>query len=407
MPEQLEIFVPASRPPLPPPPSITPPGLAQLAANALPASAVDVVEVSSMPMHRMRKRGVFFDFDSTITAPVRLSRFPKLPLADRPEIFGAMTNEEIVTNFGGRRRLERLAAMFSFFRESGCELFIVSIGFRDLCIIPHLRAVGLGPFFPLQNIFGQDSEELASRKLVKAQLIAEIMAQRGWAGTDALFVDDSAKHVGGATGLLDVVQVSGRGLSVNEMDAVMAIAENGAPIVAAWSADDTGRPWHLRRLDPYAADVGAWWVDASHELSPRRRGGLRAMSAEAGMASPARGSRLRPPSTPQQLASRSPCSSRGSKSPMAPSRRPQQPSPEVRRSQPSPEVRRSQPSPEVRRSQPSPDVRRSQSPSPSSPGLSPRSLRLGNFTEPRTDRIVRSVPAERVPVERVPRKGSI
>merc|ERR1719215_1549801 len=89
------------------------------------------------------KRGIFFDFDSTLTTPIKLSRFQRVAIADRPEIFSPMTSEGLISNFGGRSRLQQLSDLFQSLQEVGCELYIVSIGLRDACIIPHLKALGL------------------------------------------------------------------------------------------------------------------------------------------------------------------------------------------------------------------------------------------------------------------------
>eukprot|EP00408_Alexandrium_pacificum_P066763 CAMPEP_0171162444 /NCGR_PEP_ID=MMETSP0790-20130122/4594_1 /TAXON_ID=2925 /ORGANISM="Alexandrium catenella, Strain OF101" /LENGTH=203 /DNA_ID=CAMNT_0011627045 /DNA_START=140 /DNA_END=748 /DNA_ORIENTATION=- len=173
------------------------------------------------------KRGVFFDFDSTITTPIKIQRFHRHAVADRPEIFADMTSEEIESNFGGRPRIGRLAELFGSLVDAGAELFIVSIGFRDSCIIPHLRAVDLAKFFNDENIYGQDSEALQSRDFVKGRLIATLMAERGWEPHDALFVDDSARHVEAAASVCEVVKAAGRGLTDAEIEAVSLICREG------------------------------------------------------------------------------------------------------------------------------------------------------------------------------------
>jgi len=184
------------------------------------------------------KRGVFFDFDSTITTPIKLHRFKRHAIADQPQIFASMSAEEIVSNFGGRLRVPRLSALFKGLADGGTDLYIVSLGFRDSCIFPHLRAVGLSKYIQEEHIFGQDIETFQLHKFVKADLIAEIMSQRGWSPVECLFVDDTLKHVeiAAARGLCDVVKVAGKGLSPCEMDAVLAIGTQGMDAVrAAWN----------------------------------------------------------------------------------------------------------------------------------------------------------------------------
>lgn len=258
-----------------------------------PPLATILSPVSSAPTpvsdSTQSKRGVFFDFDSTITTPIRLPRFPKSAVADRPDIFQNMTSDEIVSNFGGPRRLDRLASLFRALREEGCELFIISLGFREPCILPHLRAVGLAKFFCEDSVFGHESEALSQRNWNKAQLISEIMAVRGWESRDALFVDDSARHVEAAAGLLDVVKVAGRGMSEVEMDAILTVARHGGTSVSALEDDGT---WILRLLDcsPEPVDVGAWIVVDTSEGSQQSPG--RAASLDRSMTKSPMPSRL-------------------------------------------------------------------------------------------------------------------
>ena len=55
---------------------------------------------------------------------------------------------------------------------------------------------GLSSYFPESRVFGQDSQLLIERDYVKAALIEHLMARRGWAFGDVLFVDDSQKNIG-------------------------------------------------------------------------------------------------------------------------------------------------------------------------------------------------------------------
>ncbi|CAK9068157.1 unnamed protein product, partial [Durusdinium trenchii] len=70
------------------------------------------------------KRGVFFDFDSTMTTPIKLPRFHRHAIADSPEIFASMTPQEILANFGGRPRLQRMGKLLQALTEAGCELLL-------------------------------------------------------------------------------------------------------------------------------------------------------------------------------------------------------------------------------------------------------------------------------------------
>eukprot|EP01062_Namystynia_karyoxenos_P063524 TRINITY_DN56324_c0_g1_i1.p1 TRINITY_DN56324_c0_g1~~TRINITY_DN56324_c0_g1_i1.p1 ORF type:complete len:226 (+),score=77.41 TRINITY_DN56324_c0_g1_i1:77-679(+) len=140
-------------------------------------------------------RGIFFDFDSTISCAIRVGR--EWAVADKKEVFRSMTPEQIVANFGGSDRIAKLDALFGGLRQGGVEIFIVSIGYRA-AFMPHLEHVGLLKHFPNSGegcIFGQDSQELRRHRFVKAGLIGELMRARGWAPAEALFIDDSEEHV--------------------------------------------------------------------------------------------------------------------------------------------------------------------------------------------------------------------
>ena len=45
------------------------------------------------------------------TTPIKLPRFHRHAIADSPEIFTSMTPQEILANFGGRQRLQRLGKL--------------------------------------------------------------------------------------------------------------------------------------------------------------------------------------------------------------------------------------------------------------------------------------------------------
>eukprot|EP00437_Effrenium_voratum_P037748 CAMPEP_0181472380 /NCGR_PEP_ID=MMETSP1110-20121109/39572_1 /TAXON_ID=174948 /ORGANISM="Symbiodinium sp., Strain CCMP421" /LENGTH=214 /DNA_ID=CAMNT_0023597451 /DNA_START=45 /DNA_END=689 /DNA_ORIENTATION=- len=197
-----------------------------------------------------------------MTTPIKIPRFHRHAVADTPAIFGAMTPQEILANFGGRQRLQRMGEVLKALADAGCELFIVSIGFRDSCILPHLNAVGLSRHFPAENVFGQDSRALQDRGFSKGRLIADIMAdpKRQWSAADALFIDDSIKHVESAAEVCEVIRVLGRGLSFLELDAVEAVAR-GQRVPSEGQA-----PWQLRSDEAVAMlkhktmVPGSWYV---------------------------------------------------------------------------------------------------------------------------------------------------
>mmetsp|Transcript_7762 Transcript_7762/g.32117 ORF Transcript_7762/g.32117 Transcript_7762/m.32117 type:complete len:166 (-) Transcript_7762:275-772(-) len=144
-------------------------------------------------MGAQRPRVVVLDFDSTLTAPIFLERARAWAIADKPELLATMGPEELVANFGGAARIAALDALLGALRE----LCIVSIGYKR-AIVPQLRGVGLLRHFDAARIFGQDSRELRSVGYVKADLIAALAAEHGWAPADILFVDDSEEHVDAA-----------------------------------------------------------------------------------------------------------------------------------------------------------------------------------------------------------------
>jgi len=215
--------------------------------------------------HGATKKGVFFDFDQTITTAIKLPRFQRHAVADRPDIFSNMTAEEVVSNFGGRQRIARLASLFQTLEDAGAELFIVSIGLRDSCILPHLRAVGLADFFDADNVFGQDSEALRSRALCKGRLVAALMAERGWQPNEALFIDDSARHIEATAGVCEVLKVAGRGLSDAELEAISVISQDSD--VAKYGSKSplaNGSSWRLQVDEGVPAAkvaIRAWCVE--------------------------------------------------------------------------------------------------------------------------------------------------
>eukprot|EP00913_Durusdinium_trenchii_P027829 g26094.t1 len=211
------------------------------------------------------KRGVFFDFDSTMTTPIKLPRFHRHAIADSPEIFASMTPQEILANFGGRPRLQRMGKLLQALTEAGCELFIVSIGFRDTCILPHLHATGLLQHFRAENT-AKDAQKPNYLKLpaqrfssvLPPEAAADLMADRRWTPQEALFVDDSVKHVESAADTCEVVRVQGNGMSFLELDAIERFASGQTQL--------EGQTWALQAdeavmaLKQQSSVPGAWYV---------------------------------------------------------------------------------------------------------------------------------------------------
>ena len=152
-------------------------------------------------------RCVIFDFDSTLSCPTFIARFGRFAIADKRDVFMNMTPPEIVENFGGTARLEHLTSMLQRLRDLQVHLMIISLG-RTECIIAHLAAVHLLPFFSAEDIYGRDSEALKRHNIryarkdetvgtlfCKAALILAIMTRFQWTSDDVLFVDDSTAHI--------------------------------------------------------------------------------------------------------------------------------------------------------------------------------------------------------------------
>mmetsp|Transcript_47386 Transcript_47386/g.95653 ORF Transcript_47386/g.95653 Transcript_47386/m.95653 type:complete len:217 (-) Transcript_47386:140-790(-) len=172
---------------------------------------------------------VFFDFDSTLTIPQYIQRAQRHALADNPRLFLSMSEDEIFANFGGRERVERLAAMLRCLQQRGVELFIISLGFVE-AIQAHLRTVGLASFFRADAVFGQDSPMLAAVRHRKAWLITRLLERNGWPPERALFVDDDDRHISLCKKVqaCSYLQPRGHGLNEAEIQAVEAFTGAGA-----------------------------------------------------------------------------------------------------------------------------------------------------------------------------------
>lgn len=152
-------------------------------------------------------RALFLDFDSTISTPTWQAEAGEWAVADKRELFASMPPRRQIENLGGEARVSALYALLHELSHAGVELFIVSIGYKA-AFAPHLQTAGLLGFFPPAHVFGQDSPELRSVGFVKGALIQRIMASRGWAMEEVLFVDDSAGHIEEASRICRTLLVS-------------------------------------------------------------------------------------------------------------------------------------------------------------------------------------------------------
>jgi phosphoglycolate phosphatase-like HAD superfamily hydrolase len=168
-------------------------------------------------------KAIVFDFDSTLSSPHKIERFGQWAIADKIDILGAMTDAEIVTNFGGHERIAALKEMLDAIQSNAVELFIISIGFK-CALVPHLEKVGISTYFQADRIWGQDSIELRAVSYVKSALIQQIMTQHGWNKSNMMFVDDSANHILKAQDTCLTLEVAGNGLSQAEMQQLMQVA---------------------------------------------------------------------------------------------------------------------------------------------------------------------------------------
>lgn len=172
-------------------------------------------------------KALVLDFDSTISIPTFLQRFQQWAVADNLQIFEAMSETEVIANFGGMQRIALLKALLGALEAAGVRLHIVSIG-RKAAIVPHLRIAGLLPHFPEERIWGQDCPELRSLGFVKGRLIAQLMQAAGWQHGDVLFVDDSKEHIDKAAPVCRTLLVESKatlgGMGPAEFTAIRASA---------------------------------------------------------------------------------------------------------------------------------------------------------------------------------------
>ena len=159
---------------------------------------------------------VFFDFDSTLSQPEYIQRFADWAIGDRMHVMNGMTEEEIVQNFGGMRRVQRIRDVLQSLHHRGTILFIISLGYRS-AFLRHLEVLGLLPFFPLPNLYGR--EEI-KRYGTKAALLQSLMHTNHWRKESCLFVDDSEKHIAQAISVCRTLRVAGNGLSDEEWEGI-------------------------------------------------------------------------------------------------------------------------------------------------------------------------------------------
>lgn len=131
-------------------------------------------------------------------------------MADKLDLFTAMTSAERLANFGGAERIRQLDELLGELKDASITLFIVSIGHKR-AIVPHIETAGLLRHFDVADVYGQDCDELRSRQFVKGALIKDLMAARGWSQDEALFVDDSIEHIKGAAEVCRTLHLPDRG----------------------------------------------------------------------------------------------------------------------------------------------------------------------------------------------------
>ena len=71
---------------------------------------------------------IFFDFDSTISVATWLPRLGRHAVSDDVEFCAQLTDDEVVQNFGGEKRLQALRAFLGALHELRIPLFILSHG---------------------------------------------------------------------------------------------------------------------------------------------------------------------------------------------------------------------------------------------------------------------------------------
>eukprot|EP00936_MAST-01D_sp_MAST-1D-sp1_P000327 g327.t1 len=201
-------------------------------------------------------RHIFFDFDGTLTVTPWLPRLQCHAVSDNEALCSALTDEEVITCFGGMARLQLLGSLLTALRTRGVHLFVLSHG-RVRAITSLLARSGLecSPRTVFSKIYASDMQELQAFGNVKAELIrAFIRSPRGLAaGGDevaaaraaesVLFVDDSTRHIAIAndTRACRTLHVSGHGLSESELQYIASLCGGGGTEGNAAATAESGR----------------------------------------------------------------------------------------------------------------------------------------------------------------------
>jgi|EP00900_Chrysochromulina_parva_P002010 phosphoglycolate phosphatase-like HAD superfamily hydrolase len=189
----------------------------------------------------LKIRALVLDFDSTISTPRYIERLQEWAVADKVQIFEALTPDEHIENLGGQERIDALKALLLELSEAGVTLFIISIGYR-VALMPQLETAGLLRFFADNRVYGQDSPELRQLGFVKGRLIERIMNHHGWGRDDVLFVDDSMEHIDRASTVCKTLLVPPEakkaigGMRQVEFDAIRTHAFGEGPETAITTA---------------------------------------------------------------------------------------------------------------------------------------------------------------------------
>ena len=168
----------------------------------------------------LKIRALVLDFDSTISTPRYIERLQEWAVADKAQIFEALTPDEHIENLGGQERIDALKALLLELSEAGVTLFIISIGYR-VALMPQLETAGLLRFFADNRVYGQDSPELRQLGFVKGRLMEHI--DRASTVCKTLLVPPEAKKAIG-------------GMRQVEFDAIRAHAFGEGPETAITTA---------------------------------------------------------------------------------------------------------------------------------------------------------------------------
>ena len=125
-------------------------------------------------------------------------------MSDSLSLYPQLSEEEILANFGGRKRLDNLRTFFNHLRELKVTLFVLSHGRRN-AVDFFLRKANLHHYF--REIICSDTPPLQAFRQEKGAVIMEyirqgVMLSLGHASGEAtrradtvLFVDDAPKNL--------------------------------------------------------------------------------------------------------------------------------------------------------------------------------------------------------------------